>query len=236
MLNFIYTTQGLQSIGFLYSILPGLRELHKDDQAFAQSCARYSKHFNCNIFWAPFLSGVFLHMEREIASGSIPPNFVTPLKDTTLNTLSAVGDSFFSGSILVTIVLMMACLLVLGNVMASGVLVILWLLGSFVVKFMAFNIGLARGMSVLRYVRRINLINKGDYLKLFNAVLLCAFLAIVMGISSEIVMQPLGIVAITEIWLLPLTMILLLGYSISRVRLSRTLAIFVIVAVASIIL
>ncbi|MDL2285566.1 PTS system mannose/fructose/sorbose family transporter subunit IID [Desulfovibrio sp. OttesenSCG-928-F07] len=236
MLNFMYTAQGLQSIGFLYGIMPGLREIHTNDEAFAKSCARYSRHFNCNIFWAPFLTGAFLHLEQQIAAGAMSSDYVGPLKDTALNTLSAVGDSFFSGSLLITQVLIIVCLIALNSIPAAFIAALIWLLLSFILKFAAFNIGLARGMSVLRHIRRLNLVNKGDYLKLFNAVLLAATLTLFTGISPELALQPLGLKMVSEVWLMPLGITFLLAYAASRLHISRSLATIAILAVASIII
>ncbi len=236
MLNFMYTAQGLQSVGFLYSIMPGLREIHTDDAAFAESCARYSRHFNCNIFWAPFLAGSFLHLERQIAKKAVSPDFVIPLQDTTLNSLSAVGDSFFSGSLLVTQMLALACLVMLQGMAAACVLAVIWLVLSLVFKFASFNLGLARGMSMLRYVRGLNLINKGDYLKLFNAVLLAAIMAMATDVGIEEAKSQIDFRFVAQAWVFPLGITFLLAYAASRMRVSRSLATIIIVCSLSIVL
>lgn len=232
MLNFMYTPQGLQSMGFVSSIIPGLRELHKDDAAFAQSCARYSSYFNCNLVWAPFLAGAFLGLERDIANGLILPDFVAPLKDTTLNTLSAVGDSFFSGSLSISGLLILVCLILMGSYPLAITLLFIWLALSVIFKMILFNIGLARGLSVLNIVRRLNLVNKGDYLKLLNAILLATILAVAANITPEMAFSPMGIKKVAELWIYPIVMLFVMGYAVSRMQISRTL---IIIALAVII-
>lgn len=233
MLNVAYNARGLQSLGFLYAMLPGLREIHKDDAAFAQSCARYSQHFNCHVIWAPFLCGAFLHSERQIASGTIKPEVVSTFKETTLNSLSAVGDSFVSGSLMVSIMLILSCLILLDNPYAVCCFLLIWLSCMFLLKFFSFYLGLARGFTMLRYIRRMNLINKGDYLKIFNGILLASFLGLALGFPPESAGDG-ALPSIVWTWFLPIGVMLLLSYAVARVHLSRTLAIAAMVIATSI--
>lgn len=224
MLNAAYNTRGLQSMGFLYAVMPALREIYPDDEAFAESCSRYSGYFNCNVVWAPFLCGAFIHTERQIAAGSAAAGMVEILKETTLNSLSAVGDSFFSGSLMVSLMLILSCLVLLGSPHAAGVLLPLWLLAVIFLKVVTFYFGLARGFTLLRVIRRLNLINKGDYLKLFNSILLTALLALVLGFPSSPPGAELGLPAVVQSWFLPIGVMILLSYAVARIHLSRSLA------------
>ena len=225
MLNAGYNAGGLQSLGFLYAMLPGLREIHTGDEEFAQSCARYSHHFNCHVVWAPFLCGAFLHTERQISSGAINPDMVSMFKETTLNSLSAVGDSFVSGSLMVSTMLFLSCLILLDNPHAVWIFILAWLLCMFLLKFATFYLGLARGFTLLRHIRRLNLINKGDYLKLFNGILLATFMALALGFPAELNNEETGLPAIIRAWYLPIGVMILLSYAVTRIHLSRSLAV-----------
>lgn len=226
MLNCAYSTRGLQSMGFLYSVLPGLRELHKDDESFAQSCARYSGHFNCHPIWAPFLCGAFLHAERQIAEGKISPDLVEMFKETTLNSLSAVGDSFISGSLVASLMLTLSCLVVLLNPYAVLGFLLIWLVLDIFLKLATFYLGLARGFSLLMHIRRLNLINKSDYLKIFNGILLVAFLALALGFPPDTQTE---LPRIVKIWFLPIGIMMALSYTVARIHMSRTIAVTVII-------
>jgi PTS system mannose-specific IID component len=227
MLNFLYTEQGLQSIGFLYALMPGLRDLYRNDRDFAAGCARYSRRFNCNAFWAPFLVGSFLHLECRLSSGeSFNRDFMDPLIETTLNTLSAIGDSFFSGSLLVSFILSLSCLALLQETSALAVLLLLWLLLSLLFKVVLFYIGLSRGLTVLSRITGMALVNKGDYLKVLNAVLLAAFLALALWPAPAPL--PLSLPSALRFWFLPVLMLLLLDYVVAYLHIARTpvLAVF----------
>lgn len=224
MLNAAYNARGLQSIGFLYAIMPGLREIYPDDEAFAASCSRYSEHFNCHVAWAPFLCGAFLHTERQVAAGTLDPEMIGMLKETTLNSLSAVGDSFISGSLMAGLVLLLSCLVLLGSPQAACVIVLAWLFLALLLKFSTFYLGLARGFNLLRHLRRLNLVNKGDYIKLFNGILLTALLALALGFPSGPPGAEFGLPSVVQSWFLPIGVMVILSYAVARVHLSRSLA------------
>lgn len=236
MLAVGYNARGLQSVGFLYAMLPGLRELYHDDEVFAQSCARYSRHFNCHVIWAPFLCGAFLHTERQIASGMVNADMIDTFKETTLNSLSAMGDSFVSGSLMVSLMLLLSCLAVLGNLHAIWVFLAIWLLLALPLKLASFYFGLARGFTLLRHIRRLNLVNKGEYLKIFNGMLLAAFLALALGFPPPDTGGAGHLRLALDAWFLPIGVMMLLSYAVMRIRLSRSLALAVMVVGTSLLI
>ena len=232
MLNFLYTEQGLQSIGFLQAILPGLRSLYKDQAAFAAACARYSRRFNCHLFWAPFLAGSFLHLERSLRQSGAPPDFALSLREAALNSLSAIGDSFFSGSLAVSTTLAFSCLVLLQQPGLVAVLFMAWLLLSLILKAALFHLGLTRGLPALRLLTRLALVNKGEKLKLANAALLLCFLAL-LSAPAPLLLSLEPSVAL-ERWFLPLGLLLGAGLAASSSRLPRTpaaLGLFALIAV-----
>jgi PTS system mannose-specific IID component len=224
MLNFLYTEQGLQGFGFLYSILPGLRDLHRDDAIFAQSCARYARRFNCHALWAPFLAGAFLCQERNFARGGAVPDLTDGLQHTLLNSLSAVGDSFFSGSLLVSLLLGLCCLSVLRLDVVLVLVALCWVLLGLAFKWFSFRLGLARGLPFLRQIWALKLADKAVYLKGVNAALLCLFLALALHFSPQ---SP-----VLRGWFMPLGALLFLGLISVRLRLPRLLLAFILFAVA----
>ncbi len=173
----VYNARGLQSIGFIYALEPGLAAIHDDPEKLSEARGRYIQHHNCHPFWAPLLAGIFLRAETDIAQGRLAPSVLTNLKDTATNTLSALGDSVFGGTMLVTWALACAVLIAAGQTGAAA-----WLSGFLFLALQFFKIctfaaGLRYGLSALLWLRRWDLINWGDKLKMINALLLALFLA-----------------------------------------------------------
>jgi PTS system mannose-specific IID component len=171
-----YNPLGLQNIGFMYAVEPALAALYDPGPRLAAARMRYASHYNCHPFFTPMLLGVFLRMETAIAEGRLDAAILEGLKDTTANTLSAIGDSFFNGSLLALWALSASCLVLGGLPGAAVSLTVCAFLLLQVFRLSSFILGIKNGMSVLLFLRRLDLINRGDKLKGVNAVLLALLL------------------------------------------------------------
>ena len=93
---------------------PGLEIIHTDPKELRKARKRYVRHYQSHPFWMPCLVGIFLNVEKAIATGSFPPTMLQKVKDTTAYALSAIGDSVFAGSLLIFWALATVCLLLSG--------------------------------------------------------------------------------------------------------------------------
>ncbi|MDQ7832313.1 MAG: PTS system mannose/fructose/sorbose family transporter subunit IID [Desulfovibrionaceae bacterium] len=200
-----FNTQGLQNIGLAYAMEPGLAAVHPDPEAFRAAMARHLTVYNSHPMWAPLLVGVFLSVEVKIARGLAPPDMLDDVKSTTAYTLSAVGDSFFGGSLLGLWGLGAACLAATGNTVGVAVLALCMLLCLNVFKAATFWAGYREGFQVLKRLKRWDLINWGRHIKVLNAVML-TFLWLLsapravgaLSLGDLIIISGLGIWAVTE--------------------------------------
>lgn len=166
------TTRGMQNIGLLYALDPGLQAIYPQAQNLSTARLRYAEHVNTHPFMAPLFVGILLAMESQIARGDVAPENITAIKNTAATTLSALGDSFFSGTVLVFWAFLTILLLQTGhNVLAIMVMVLLFLLQA-AFRVITFFLGVRTGFGALMVLRRMDLINYGDRIKLVNAVLL----------------------------------------------------------------
>jgi len=168
----------MQNIGFAYAMDPGLMELYHDPEMLRLARRRYATHYNTHPFWTPLLVGIFLGMERKIAKGLFPVEILENVRTTTIYTLSAIGDSFFGGSVLVLWSLVTGCLYVSGHggvavALGAGLFVSLALF-----KALTFWYGFREGLNFLHRLGRWNLINWGQRFKLVNAILIVLFWAL----------------------------------------------------------
>lgn len=171
-----YNNVGLQNISFLYAIDPALSFLHGPGPALQAARLRYARRYNCHPFFTPLFMGMLLCLEAASAAGRVEARALDCLADTTANSLSAIGDSFFNGSLLVLWALASACLLLAAMPMAA----VSFSLSAFVLlqlfKLAGFVFGFRKGMQALILLRRMELINWAEKLKSVNAVLLALFL------------------------------------------------------------
>lgn len=167
-----FNTRGMQNVGMTFAMIPGLGAIHKDRAEYRKALKRYARHHQSHPFWLPCLAGIYLNLEKAIASGRMPEKMFPKVKDTMSYTLSALGDSVFAGSLLVFWALATTAMLLAGMHVAPFVLGLTLFAGLQAFRAATFLAGLRHGMQFLDRLRRWDLINWGARLKLANAVLL----------------------------------------------------------------
>ena len=161
-------TYGLNKI---IDLIPGLRDVDVNVDKLGKKLG---------IFGDPavigLLVGVFLSLEGNIARKTFPPELLASVKDTTVYTLSAIGDSVFGGSLLVFWSLVSCTLVVSGHEMAAALFTLSLFLGLQTFKALTFIAGLREGLKVLQRLKQWDLINWGDRIKMCNGLLLVVLL------------------------------------------------------------
>jgi PTS system mannose-specific IID component len=176
-----FNTKGMQNVGLAYIMDPALQVLFgHDPEELRQARDRYTAHYNTHPFWTPLLTGIFLSMEKKIAEGLLSPQILPALRSTTVYTLSALGDSFFGGSFLVTWSLVGVNLAVCGYFQLLGLWMGLCLVGLQIFKAYTFSCGYSQGVTFLQRLKSWNLIDWGQHLKVINGLLLAVFLLQIM--------------------------------------------------------
>lgn len=208
-----YNMRGLQNVGFMLAIDPGLKAIHRTEDELRKARGRYVRYFNCHPFFTPLAAGMFLHAENEIAGGRMLPETFTSIKDTTTNTLSAIGDSVVGGTVMPTWALCTAFLVIAGQYGAALAFSLCALMALQAFKLATFAIGIRYGLMTLFRLRKWDLINWGDRLKICNAVLLLLTFALCMPKEGT---HP-------SIWLVAVTSALFAAYCIARLHMPRTL-------------
>jgi len=173
-----FNMRGLQNVGFIHAMDPGLAAIHQNPRELRKARNRYVRHYNCHPYWTPLVAGMLLHTEMEISKGRMSPETFATIKDTAVNTLSALGDSVFGGTLLVTWALAMGTMIISGYAgfaLASSIVLFLALQ---LFKLGIFIAGFRFGLAALFRLRRWDLINWGERLKIVNTFLLLLFLVI----------------------------------------------------------
>jgi len=207
-----FNTRGMQNVGLVFALEPGLRLIYSNPATRQLARKRYLFHYNTHMFWTPLLVGIFLSLEDKIARGLFPAQVLDSVKNTTIYTLSAIGDSVFGGTLLVfwsltTILLYLAGLEPWALAWACA-----WFVALQLFKLSTFIVGYREGLKVLLRLRRWNLINWGQRLKLVNAVLLSLTLYTVWPGRDH-----------WPIWVLAVLALAGWSVTVSRFRLSREL-------------
>jgi PTS system mannose-specific IID component len=224
MVNVAFNIQGLQNIGLTYAMFPGLRELYPDDHALALSCRRYALFHNCHSLWNPFLVGAFLNAELGIAAGRYNPEILYAGRNITLNSLSAIGDSFYSGSVVTAYFLLLALLCSNNYILPACLSVVICILAALAFKAVSFYLGFRRGFEAVSMLKYFNLINIGDYIKIFSAFTLLAFLCNALQAQNIVEMEDASIGVVLLYWVFPVGSLALFSWLSIRLRYARSVA------------
>ena len=159
-------------MGLALCMEPGLRELYPDPDEMQRARRRYVKLYNTHPYWTPLIVGIFLFLEQKIASGVMPASSLPKVKTTTVYTLSAIGDSLFSGSVMVFWSLVAVLFLLQGWHGPA----LVWGLGAWgglqLFKVYTFCRGVSEGIGVLHRLRNWNLMDWSGRIKLANGLLM----------------------------------------------------------------
>lgn len=173
-----FNPRGYLSVGLVFAMYPSLATIHAEPDALKAACQRYIKHFNTHPFWVPCMVGILLSAEMMISRGQLPPPMLEKIKDTTSYTLSAIGDSVFAGSLLIFWALSTICLLLAGFRVLPLCVGVSFFLGLQMFRLLTFWGGVRHGLSFLGMLKRWDLINWGQRIKVVNAALLVCLLVL----------------------------------------------------------
>ncbi|MHC1711984.1 MAG: PTS system mannose/fructose/sorbose family transporter subunit IID [Solidesulfovibrio sp.] len=195
-----YNTRGLQHVGLTFAMEPGLAALYPDPVDRDKAFARYLKLYNTHFFWTPLMVGLFLSLEVKIAQGVAPAEMLDNIKTTTAFTLSAIGDTFFSASIMGLWGLSAACLVASGHYILLGCLAGALLATAQIFKALTFHAGYREGFQVLRRLKRWDLVNLGRKVKVANAALLAVFWVLARPMGGGDTLADVVLVALLAAW------------------------------------
>ncbi|MDD6181895.1 MAG: PTS system mannose/fructose/sorbose family transporter subunit IID [Desulfovibrionaceae bacterium] len=170
--NAANSTRGMQEIGLLFVLEPGLRELYPEEERLAAALGRYAEHANTHPFLLPLFAGMLLSLEEQAAAGLLPESLLKTFKNATAPTLSALGDAFFSGTLLPMWAIGTTLLILQGWTTAALALAALAVCALTAFRAAIFFLGLRQNMRALQWLRRLDLVNWAGRLKSVNAVLL----------------------------------------------------------------
>jgi len=184
LMGVAFNTRGLQNVGLAYAMDPGLRSLYTDPQALREARRRYLALYNTHSWWNPMLVGYFLFLESHIRNGGLTAQSMERIKDTTTYTLSAIGDSFFGGSLMIFWSLSETAFLLQDMLWTAVAWLAIPLILLQAFKLTTFWLGWRRGLFVLQRLRKLNLMAWAERVKLANALLVAVVWAILFPVGA----------------------------------------------------
>ena len=86
-----FNYERMQAAGWLYGILPGLKEIHTDKEDLSKSMKHNLEFFNTHPFLVTFVMGIILSLEQQKAD----TNTIRAVRVAAMGPLGGIGDAIF---------------------------------------------------------------------------------------------------------------------------------------------
>ncbi|MFV0479912.1 MAG: PTS system mannose/fructose/sorbose family transporter subunit IID [Anaerorhabdus sp.] len=86
-----FNYERMQAAGWLYGILPGLQEIHKDEDDLATSMGHNLEFFNTHPFLVTFVMGIILSLEQQKSDIGM----IRSVRVAAMGPLGGIGDAIF---------------------------------------------------------------------------------------------------------------------------------------------
>lgn len=173
-----WSFEGMQSVGFAFSMEPILRRLY-DGEALREARARHLEFFNTHPFLAAAVLGCAARLESE--GGADAGERVRHVKKALMGPYGAIGDTFCWGALKPVLLVLALHLAVRGSLWAPWVFLALWTGITLSGRVYLFVQGYRRGTGVVAAVEALSLLEASRTMKAVTAILLGALLASVAG-------------------------------------------------------
>ena len=126
-----FNYERMQGGGFLFGMLPALKKVCTTKEKFSAAMKRHLEFFNINPYFASFMMGLVLALEEKEED----PNLIRSTKIALMGPLGGIGDVLFHFSLLPIAASIGASLSMEGNILGPFVLLIVFNVCQFLVRF-----------------------------------------------------------------------------------------------------
>ena len=164
--------EGMQNVGFAYSILPALRDRYENrPEDLSRALKRHVEFFNTHPAMASVILGAAVRLEERVAAGEADPRAVGTFKVGLMGSLGAIGDSYFWGSLKPMASAAGAILAFVHPLLGIAALLLLYNWSHLAIRFRGFAAGMGGEESAVRFVREAGFAERTENRKMIAAIL-----------------------------------------------------------------
>lgn len=149
LLQASFNYERMQSAGWLYSILPGLRKIHKNKKDLSTAMKEHMEFFNTHPFLVTFIMGIILAMEQNKEDRDA----IRGIKVATMGPLGGIGDALFWLTLLPITAGIGASLAMDGNILGPFIFLILFNIVHFGLRFGLMRYGYQTGVKAIQKLK-----------------------------------------------------------------------------------
>jgi PTS system mannose-specific IID component len=185
LLQCSWNLERMQNLGFLYSIMPGLKRTYPLAPDQRRAALRHLEFFNSHPYMACSIMGAIIKMEQECSEGRMNSGAVSNFKSYTMTAFAAIGDSFFWNTLKPFCVTLALIFAYQGRIWACLVFLILYNTVHLGLRVWGFLIGLEEGVGMVDRIARWELTRWTRWLKGALPVFLGVLLSRAVIFDSE---------------------------------------------------
>ncbi|MBU5465423.1 PTS system mannose/fructose/sorbose family transporter subunit IID [Virgibacillus sp. MSJ-26] len=145
LLQASFNYERMQAAGWLYSILPGLRQAHKNKKDLSKAMKDHLEFFNTHPFLVTFIMGIILAMEQNKEDREV----IRGIKIATMGPLGGIGDALFYLTLLPITASIGASLAIEGNILGPIIFIVVFNIIHFGTRFGLMKFGYEAGVSAI---------------------------------------------------------------------------------------
>jgi mannose/fructose/N-acetylgalactosamine-specific phosphotransferase system component IID len=196
LLQACWNYEGMQNVGFAYSILPALRKIYagRPDEMI-RALKRHLEFFNTQPAMAGVILGTSLRLEEKVGEGEVDPRAIGTFKVGLMGSLGAIGDAYFWGAIKPMASAAGAILALIHPLLGIVGLLLLYNLPHIAVRLKGFAAGSAGEESAMRFLKAEGFAVRTEDRKVVAAILAGAYAGVVGSKSAFLFVGGIAAVA-----------------------------------------
>jgi PTS system mannose-specific IID component len=186
LLQGCWNYEGMQNLGFAYSILPALRDRYEGrPEEFSRALKRHLEYFNTHPAMAAVILGAVIRLEESVAEGKTDPRAVGTFKVGLMGSLGAIGDSYFWGALKPMTSAAGAILAFVHPLLGIVTLLALYNISHITLRFQGFAAGMGGEESAVRFLKEAGISGRTEDRKMIAAILGGAYAGVVSSQAAH---------------------------------------------------
>jgi mannose/fructose/N-acetylgalactosamine-specific phosphotransferase system component IID len=186
LLQGCWNYEGMQNVGFAYSILPALRDRYEGrPEDLSRGLKRHLEFFNTHPAMAAVILGAAIRLEERVAAGKADPRAVGTFKVGLMGSLGAIGDSYFWGALKPMASAAGAILALVHPLLGIATLLFLYNSSHLALRFRGFAAGMEGEESAVRFLKDAGFTGKTEDRKMIAAILGGAYAGVVVNRTAH---------------------------------------------------
>jgi len=147
-----FNLERMQALGFCNCLIPFARKRIKQDEARAAFLKKHLMFFNSHPYMAGWILGAVFNLEENSLKGEQTETDINRYKNMFSQTISAVGDSLFWGSLKPAVVIFSIMISLFDKMSGLVLLIVLYNVPHFYIRFHGIRAGYEKGLAAIKEV------------------------------------------------------------------------------------